>query len=235
MIMAAEHEQDTNSNPLEAYVALLRSKGASTKDINLRKHFLRHLTSALKDQPLNGDYYRQTVDDVLRNFPDDEASQAMFKTAAREYYNFWIGDVKSLVKLNSADIFEPAPVLVTVKGSLTDLLMQMDADVDWVCPDTPALERYLSQLYTNGLSQAAIDVREHLLKLLLYVSREHDPSPKVYRAAVEALLPLFSTAEGQQVFVQLAREYYYFWIQDPTAEARIGEAAPIGPNRQVVF
>ena len=78
------------------------------------------------------------------------------------------------------------------------------------------------------LSRAAIDVRERLLKLLLYVSREHDPSPKVYRAAVEALLPLFSTAEGQQVFVQLAREYYYFWIQDPTAEARIGEAAPIG-------
>ena len=34
--------------------------------------------------------------------------------------------------------------------------------------------------------------------------------------------------------MQLAREYYYFWIQDPSAEARIGgEAASIGPNRQV--
>ena len=37
MIMVAEPDQDLNNNPLEAYVALLRSKGASTKDINLRK------------------------------------------------------------------------------------------------------------------------------------------------------------------------------------------------------
>ena len=35
--MVAEPDQDLNNNPLEAYVALLRSKGASTKDINLRK------------------------------------------------------------------------------------------------------------------------------------------------------------------------------------------------------
>jgi hypothetical protein len=233
--MVAEPDQDLNNNPLEAYVALLRSKGASTKDINLRKHFLRHLTSALKDKTISGEYYRETVDEVLRNFPDDEVSQSIFKTAAREYYNFWIGDVKSLVKLNNANIFEPNPVHIAAQGTLTDLLAQMDADGEWVCPDTPALERYLSQLYTNGLSQAAIDVRERLLRLLLYVSREHESSPKVYRAAVEALLPLFSTSEGQQVFVQLAREYYYFWIQDPSAEARIGEAASIGPNRQVIF
>ena len=107
MIMVAEPDQDLNDNPLEAYVTLLRSKGASTKDINLRKHFLRHLTSALKDRELSGDSYRLTVDEVLRNFPDDEVSQSMFKTAAREFYNFWIGDVKSLVKLNNANIFRP--------------------------------------------------------------------------------------------------------------------------------
>ena len=49
-------------------------------------------------------------------------------------------------------------VHIAAQGTLTDLLAQMDADGEWVCPDTPALERYLSQLYTNGLSQAAIDV-----------------------------------------------------------------------------
>lgn len=233
--MPADTTPDSPQNPLDAYVALLKSKGAPTKEVNLRKHFLRHLVSVLQGKPLDGDVYREVVDKVARKFPDDDLSQQTFKTAAREFYNFWIGDVKSLAKLNSANLFDPEPIYIKINGNLTDLLGQMDADREWQCADAPSIERYLAQLYAGGLAQAAIDVRERLLTLLMYVSRQHGASPKVYRAAVDALLPLFTTPEGQQVFVSLAREFYYFWIQDPAAQVAGAVPGDMDGNRQLVF
>ncbi|WP_137938832.1 hypothetical protein [Chitinivorax sp. B] len=234
--MVSDQENDVHEGPLDAYLALIKTKGVPTREINLRKHFLRHLVSMLEGLPLNGDLYREVVDQVLRKFPDDAASQEIFKTAAREFYNFWICDTKSLAKLTQAALVNEEPIHIHAAGSLSDLLAEMDRARSWVCTDWAAIERYLQQLYATGLAKAAIDVRERLLRLLMYVSREYPSSPRVYRAAVDAMLPLFTTPEGQQVFVSLAREFYYFWLQDPAAGIK-HDSAPgqMNGNNQLAF
>lgn len=222
-------EDDIQHGPLESYLGLIKTQGVSTREINLRKHFLRHLTSNLQGLPVSGELYREVVDQILRKFPDDATSQDIFKTAAREFYNFWICDTKSLSKLTQAALIGQEPIHIHIQGGLSDLLNEMDRARGWVSADWAAIERYLQQLAAHGLSQAAIDVRERLLKLLMFVSRDYPSSPRVYRAAVDAMLPLFTTPEGQQVFVSLAREFYYFWLQDPAAGVKL-EGLPGQPN-----
>ena len=68
MIMVAEPDQDLNNNPLEALCGLAAFQRRINQGHQSRKHFLRHLTSALKDKTISGEYYRETVDEVLRNF-----------------------------------------------------------------------------------------------------------------------------------------------------------------------
>ena len=204
-------EAINDNEAMTAYLSLLKSKGASSRDINLRKHFLRHLVSVLKDKPKNGDAYRYAVDKVLANFPDS-ADVNTLPLVARDFYYFWIGDIKQIALMNAKGGLAPNPVLVSINGTLTDMMAEMDA-AGWEVTDIAPLTRYMETLENAGQPDSVRDIRERLLRLLLYVIRDHEPTSAVYRAGVDAMQTLFKKEDIRHAFIQVAREFFYYWIE----------------------
>lgn len=204
-------EDQKASDALQAYLSLLKNKGASNRDLNIRKHFLRFLTSELKDKPQTGEAFRLCVDSVLAGFPESTDLQVL-PLCAREFYYFWIGDFRQIALLHANGGLDPNPVLIQTSGSLIDMLSEMDG-AGWEVVEIPALKQYLGFLRESGSTEAVMDIRERLIRLLLYVIREHEPTARAYRAGVDALQAMFQKEEARQTFVHVARDFFYYWIE----------------------
>jgi hypothetical protein len=197
---------------LTAYLNLLKNKGAATSVITRRKHFLRHLLTALEGDTApassNDAYYRRAVDATLVKFPDEQKME--FISMAREFHPFWLGDMKTIARLNAADALSLQHTPVDVSGTLIDMFERLDAD-PWSRQEQTCLKAYLERLQQGGADDAVVDIRERLLLLLLYVIRRAEQTPFSYRAGVEAMLTLFSKEDTRRVFLDVAREFFYFW------------------------
>lgn len=198
---------------LNAYLNLIRNKGAATGVINRRKHMLRHVVSSLEGQQgrfLADDDsgYRRAVDHVIATFPDDQ--QVEIINASREFYPFWVGDLRTIAKLNAANAWSVESVSVDIGGSLIDMFERLDKD-PWSQTVPDSLSQYLANLAAQGAETAVLDMRERLLMLLLYVIRNTEPIPTAYRAGVDAMLTLFSKEDTRRVFIDVAREFFHFW------------------------
>ncbi|MBV8467066.1 MAG: hypothetical protein JO218_14065 [Burkholderiales bacterium] len=197
---------------LSAYLNLLKNKGAATNVVTRRKHFLRHLLTALEsEEGSNGSDdagYRRSVDATLSKFPQEQQIEII--TTAREFHPFWLGDLKTIARLNAADALSLQHIPVDVRGSLFDMFQRLDSDA-WAKQEQVCLNQYLAHLGQSGADDAMVDIRERLLLLLLYVIRHADPTPFAYRAGVDAMLTLFTKEDTRRVFLELAREFFYFW------------------------
>jgi hypothetical protein len=90
------------------------------------------------------------------------------------------------------------------------MFQRLDADA-WSKQEQPCLSQYLVHLGQGGADDAVVDIRERLLLLLLYVIRHADPTPFAYRAGVDAMLTLFTKEDTRRIFLEVAREFFYFW------------------------
>ncbi|QNM98335.1 hypothetical protein [Chitinimonas koreensis] len=198
---------------LTAYLNLLKNKGAATSVLTRRKHFLRHLVTALEqyaDSLIGEDDagYRRAVDDTVARFPLEQQFEII--TSAREFHPFWIGDLKTIARLHAADALSLEQAQVDLQGGLIDMFARLDQD-PWSRQAHPSLEGYIALLAEQGASDAVRDIRERLLLLLLYVIRHAEPTPTAYRAGVDAMLTLFSKEDARRAFIEMAREFFYFW------------------------
>jgi hypothetical protein len=198
---------------LTAYVSLLKGKGAATSLVTRRKHILRHMLTALEsqsDQFIHDDDagYRRAVDNTISRFPDEQQFEII--SAAREFYPFWMGDLKTIARLNAADALALDHAPVDVRGTLVEMFERMDND-PWSRQKQDSLVEYIKQLNALGQGDAVIDIRERLLQLLLFVIRHAEPTPTSYRAGVDAMLTLFAKEDARRLFVDVAREFFYFW------------------------
>lgn len=207
------YETQHAETSLAAYLNLIKTKGAATSLINQRKHILRHLLSALEAQEgrfIDDDDagYRRAVDAVQNNFPNEQ--QVEIISAAREFHPFWLGDLKTIARLSNAEALTLGPVPLDICGTLIDMFERMDRDA-WSRHEPECLQHYLSELSARGAEDAVIDLRERLLMLMLFVIRDASPVPTAYRAGVDAMLTLFSKEETRRAFIEVAREFFYYW------------------------
>ena len=197
---------------LSAYLNLLKSKGATTGVVTRRKHFLRHLITALEVEASGAAAddagYRQAVDTTVSRFPDEQQIEII--STAREFHPFWIGDLKTIARLNAANALSLDHAPVNVQGGLVEMFDQLNND-PWLHEEHACLEQYLIRLTQAGADAAVVDIRERLLLLLLYIIRHAEPTPTAYRSGVDAMLTLFNREEPKRVFLEVAREFFYFW------------------------
>lgn len=219
--MSSESQQAETA--LNAYLNLIKNKGAATSVLNVRKHVLRHLISALEAQAgrfISDDDagYRRAVDSVILAFPNEQQIEII--NVSREFYPFWIGDLRTISRLNAANAWTVEALTVDVSGNLMQMFERMDNDA-WSQQTPSCLARYLDALLTRGADAAVVDVRERLLMLLLYVIRNAEPVPTAYRAGVDAMLTLFTKDDTRRVFIDVAREFFHVWqgFHNPSTEA----------------
>lgn len=201
---------------VNAYLTLLRNQGANSAIINQRKHFLRYLTVELAQTPEpSSANYRSAIDATLARFPET-VDRSEFIAAAREFHTFWLGDIKSIARLTQNGL-TTRKYSVDIQGGLIDMLEKMDRD-PWARQEQPCLFRYIESLLNRQVDSAVIDIRERMLKLLLFVIRQAGNEPNAYRAGIDAMLSLFNKEQARIAFLEIAREFFCYWSEQNWSE-----------------
>src|SRR3990167_1845451 len=93
---------------ISAYLKLLQAKGVVSAALHKRALFLDKISSNLAGKALDGIEYRTVIEDVMETIPADDWHENL--TAAREFYPFWLKDIKAIAALNINPGFDINPV-----------------------------------------------------------------------------------------------------------------------------
>ena len=205
---------------INAYLKLLQSKGANSSLLHKRSVFLDKLSASLGNLALDGGEYRIAIENIMESVPADNWHENL--TAAREFYPFWLKDIKAIAALNKNPGFEVPPVdwkpdLVSLKA-LTDSLETEKFDTSETWP----LKAYAQALRHEGAEQSLVDTRVKLAKIILIRLRSAPAKSGVmYRTAVDLTLPLFTIKQNRRLFLVVVREFFHFWSGNPDAASMV--------------
>ncbi|HEY9267878.1 MAG TPA: hypothetical protein VIO39_00325 [Methylotenera sp.] len=205
---------------INAYLKLLQSKGASSSLLHKRSVFLDRLSAGLGSLALDGAEYRVAIENIMETIPAENWHENL--TAAREFYPFWLKDIKAIAALNKNPGFEVPPVdwkpdLVSLKA-LTDSLETEKFDTSETWP----LKAYSQALRHEGAEQSLVDTRVKLAKIILIRLRTApQKSGVMYRTAVDLTLPLFTIKQNRRLFLVVVREFFHFWSGNPDAASMV--------------
>lgn len=199
---------------IRAYFKLLENKGAKSGMLYKRSLFLDQFTPLLKNQPLERSSYSKAIEKVIKTIPADVWHDSL--NTAREFYPFWMQDIKAIAAFSRQGGFDIQPVSwqpqPTSLKALTDQLKTAKFNIT----ETRHLNAYAQALKDKGANQQLLDNRLNLAKiLLLQLKGAPSDDARVYRVAVDVTLPLFKIDENKQVFLLVIREFYQYWIDNP--------------------
>ena len=205
---------------LQAYLNLLRNKGADEQDLERRAQLLQQLLPIISDAPSQGQGYRNAVEALLDRIGRADWPYAL--SVVREFYPFWTRDIKTIAALNAEAAFgATCEAWQPPDCDLSALWGSLDQERFGVAENWP-LKAYTQALRQEGAAPALVETRVKLVKLLLLRLRDApDKSAMTYRAAVDATVPLFELKETRRLFLAVVREFYYFWIGDPEAVSHV--------------
>jgi len=197
----------------DAYLKFLQSKGASAGMLYKRSRFLDTFMSELKDLAQTREQYADAIQKVRKKLTKQE--QADMLAITREFFPFWIGDIKAVAQFEKrygfhahSDQWHPK------KRSLKDLRNAVDSDV-FTNHENNIINKYLEKLYKNYNKLAVIQERAQLAKILLVRLRDTpDKNHVFYRKAVDLTLPLFDK-KSQTLYLNVAREFHDPWKSTP--------------------
>lgn len=203
-----------------AYFKLLRAKGGDDASISQREQFLKQLVPYLSGKALAGNIYRDALELLM------EGQAAVDWPAnlviAREFYPFWMSDIKAISHLNSELGFELHPVdWMPTEISLADLWKNIDQE-KFSTAESWAIKSYSKALSDEHATTEVIDVRIKFAKILLVRLRDAPITQNnAYRIAVDATTPLFELKKTRQLFLVVVREFYHFWSGNPDARDHV--------------
>ena len=201
---------------LDAYLNLLKSKGADADDLARRRGLLEQLLPFLAKKPVRGEYYRSAVDEAMPSI--DKHEWPFFLNVVRDFYHFWINDFKAIAALHRGGAFDISATLPkTPEGSLKELWDRLDSEKFSVAEKWP-INAYKSALRNEGMENEIVEIRVRLAQLLLLQLRKMEgKNGQTYRLAAESMLPIFVKQETAELFVGVIREFFHFWLGDPNA------------------
>ncbi|MEE9331451.1 MAG: hypothetical protein V3U89_04385 [Methylophilaceae bacterium] len=214
-------DQQRQEKAISAYVNFLEAKSVDVPAIELRTKFVKKLIVLLDDQ-FNREGYGKALQSILKIEENIERQQQM--NFAREFYPFWIGDIKSIARTSesygfdlSSTKFKALPA--SLEWPAIDKLSAESLDEQ----ESKLLRDYSLNLQQQNLMEDAIQAKIKLAKIVLLRLRDIPIKNNVaYRMAVDVTLPLFNLEDIKQRFLEAVREFFYIWIEkaDPTYSAK---------------
>jgi hypothetical protein len=182
--------------------------------------FLQNLIPYLEGKELGGAEYRESVDLLMESILVYDWHDCL--TTAREFYPFWIKDIKVIAALNINHGFDVKPLQwKPLPASLKSLMASLatekfDASENW------PLKAYAQALRQEGAEQSLVNTRTKLAKIILVrLKNAPEKTHKSYRTAVDLTLPLFNIKNNRRLFLVVVREFYHFWIGNPDASSMV--------------
>lgn len=215
MTIAAREQQ-----AFEVYMKLLKSKGFGPETFLFRTAFLNRLMPLLADKDSSSRCFRAVLDDLVDTIAEDEWPESL--AVAREYYPFWVNDMKAVTLFNQTTEEDILPIdWKPIKVDLATLWHTIDEE-KFSRTDSWALKAYSKALEQHIDDKTLVEARLKLAKLLLIrLSTAPEKSSKTYRVAADATQPLFHIKENRSLFLTVIRELFHFWAGNPEADAYI--------------
>jgi hypothetical protein len=209
---------------LNAYLKLLQNKGYSEAKLIQRQYLIQRLIPLIVELPQDGNSYRGAVDQLFNTL--DQAEWAICIPVIRDYYSFWIKDIKAIAGMNQDKAFEAdANAWKPDTSNLAELWASLDK-VILTHVETQPLQTYESALRRRGADDCFINMCTKLVKFLLLGLRQaQHKQPNAYRKIIDANLSLFSNDESYHAYLNVGREFYYFWRGDGNGMLQIAMAA----------
>jgi len=204
------HHDDTSS-AVDAYVAFLTRKQLDARLIAQRQQVARKIARHLLDKPHTREVYAETLQRLM---PKPQHQAWLYDvTVAREFFPFWMQDIKAIASLSEfygLDIQNmPWRPLPTTLGALTKALAEAYFSED----ESRQLEQYMQQMKQAGMTREATLLRLKLAKILLLRLRDAPfVNHLVYRIAVDITLLVFRHKNTRQLFLEVVRAFFPFWI-----------------------
>lgn len=202
---------------MEVYIKLLTGKGFGPETFVPRVSFLNKLMPLLANKELNGREYRTAIETIMDTIANDDWPESL--VVAREYYAFWINDLKAVSLFSKNATEDPLPIdWKPIEVTLSSLWYTVDAE-KFGTTDSWALKGYNKALRDENADQSLVDTRLKLAKILLVRLRDApNKNNKIYRTAVDATLPLFEVKKNRRLFLVVVREFFHFWAGNPEAD-----------------
>jgi hypothetical protein len=209
--------QEREQQALEVYIKLLTGKGFGPDTFVPRVNFLNRLIPLLGDKDLNGREYRTAIETLMDSVEEADWPESL--VIAREYYPFWINDLKAVALLSKNTPKDTLPIdWQPIQVTLSALWHTVDTE-KFDTTDSWALKGYTKALRFENAEQTLIDTRLKLAKILLVRLRDAPTKDnKFYRTTVDATLPLFEVKKNRRLFLVVVREFFHFWAGNPEAD-----------------
>lgn len=195
---------------LSAYLNLLERKGFTKAELRQREVIILKLIPWIEKIHCDGNAFRDAVDQLFKSL--DKSLWFSYLPVIREFFSFWIDDIKAIVAMNQDNAFGANLVKwKPVETELKDLWNSLDKHT-LTHSEMQPLEEYEKVLRSNGVEEFVVTACKKLAKLLLILLRNAPhKQPVAYRHALDANLTLFSSNEAYKVTLKVGREFYYFW------------------------
>ena len=223
--MNSNREQESSA----AYLNLLTKKGCDQQLLKQREVFLAKLSTYLQYKSTVGTDYRDAVEALMETRPAENWPSDLI--TAREYYPFWMNDIKMISMLVNESMFRLKPVVWNPEPlELGDVWRNIDQE-KFSTVESWAIKAYTKALRDEDAPQDLIDKRVKLAKMLLVRLRDAPAvESNIFRIAVDATAPLFNLREARQMFLVVVREFFYFWSANPNAQDYI-----LRPNKASIL
>lgn len=210
----------------EVYLKLLAAKGFDANTLEQRTRFLKKLLPLLAQKNLIGAEYRLAIETLMDSV--DKADWPESLLIAREYYPFWVNDLKAVSRFINNTHTNQLPIdWKPLSANLSDLWRKADEE-KFGTTDSWALKAYTKALRFENAEQTIIETRTKLAKILLMRLKDSpDKSNEIYRTAVDATLPLFEVKKNRRLFLVVVREFFHFWAGNPDAEKYVLNSATV--------
>lgn len=203
-------EMNREQEALKAYVRLLSSKGISQRALIQREFIIIRLSAFLHDIPGDGSHYRHAVDRFVASIDPAETSAVL--PVVREFFSFWVKDIKAIAAMNQAQVFSGAvPAMTASQDELFKYWYDLDKTV-LSATEQGLMDVFNESCLARGLDLTMLKERMRMAKFLLVSLRAITyKQSHSYRQMVDRNLPLFNALGTQHAYLSVAREFYYFW------------------------
>lgn len=198
---------------INAYLKLLQSKGMPAGELYKRSAFLDKFSPNLNQKSLTAADFSKALDDTILDIATKDRIFTL--EIAREFFPFWMQDMKTIAAFNSSYGFDLASIKwKPIPSTLTELTETIEESV-FSKDETKTLNSYMRTMLENGADETIVDTRSKLAKLILVKLREAPvKNNKTYRMAIDIILPLFTVNEIKQLFLTVVSEFYMHWNEN---------------------
>jgi hypothetical protein len=190
-----------------------------TQDLQRAEHYLHHFAQFIYNISVDGIAYRRAVSQFLAQLLEDE--RAFCTQLIRAFYPYWMAELSTYQAQDESMAFgNMLKNRSLAPKSLLDLWERAESEL-LSDAELTLLGHFTTDMLEQELAEDALDSRRKIATILTVELRNQQAKNHFdYRLTVEKIQSLINKHDLKAFFVQVSRDFYYFWNANADASHR---------------